>query len=1296
MVNETKADYVRDKSFGDDIRKVDERIASTFDKLKVRWEENRVQILDDSLDTGSLRKKWILPFLEALDLQPNFVASNVKSDSGVEYQIPYKGWDSDYAVPIQMVLSSQDFDAKDKTSRTHSNKSPQDALQQFLNTSNHQWAILINGKKVRVLRDFYHSISKGFLEFDLEGIFETGSSDQFRVLYRVLHRSRFENQYQGDRETEYDDDGNEIEQEDNCILENFHKKSRETGVKVGNKLRDQVIEAIEKLGNGFAETLDPDEFQNGKVKAFYAEILNVIYRFLFLMFAEQKGWLPMRNGIYARTYSINALREMTEKGNFAHDNESDLWEGLKVTFKLVGNGHKFENGESINAFGGQLFSDQKIELLNKLPLRNKFLLSAINRLCYFQLDKLNNRINYANLAIDELGSVYESLLDYEPKLAQRAFTLGKRDINRGEFYLDDRGTDRKTTGSYYTDSRLVAQLIDSALVPVIENAIKDLDSAEEKEKALLNLKVADIACGSGAFICAALEKLGEELAIIRMGDEERPTEDQLREAKRDVLLNCIYGVDLNPMALDLAKFALWITAALPDMPLTFLDHKLKCGNALIGATPELVKKGIPEEAYKAVGNDNSDICAELKKKVKKELAALSKVEEPTVQYGIGFKKNESEELLRLRQKLNQHKQVDTDDVANAEAEYHKLEKLERQFKDWMLADVWTSAFFVEKTDHDQNHYPTNATLESLRESQPVDKVLVERVQRAATEYRFFHYHLEFPEVFNNGGFDCLLGNPPWEKIKLQEKEYFAPIQPSIATARSKTVRSQLIAELEVHSPEVYNDFLEAKHKSEIIGNYLRHSESYVHGNRGDINLYALFAELFFVLLNDRGKSGFIAPPGIATDDTYKGFIKHLIHHNILESFFNFTNRGYLFREVESTMSFALFTFSNCKTTASFNVAAKLWQPEHLKLSGRLYELNGDAVVLLNPNTQNLPIFETEIDAQLLKKIYSTSSILQHEGDESLNSWKIIFGSMFHMTSDSGLFKTSEELIQNGCSLSGNRYLNQETEFLPLYESKLIGQYNHRANTFEGIPEERKYVTRAATNPAKKAELANSNWTILPRYWVSKEDVNDKVPDSWKYDWLLGFRNAINAVADQRSTTMSVIPRYGVGNSLPLVFGDITAQQAMLFIGNFNCFVTDYITRQKASGGNLNFYIVKQLAFIGLDQYPKKTSIRIIENVSKLAVSSNELIPLSKDLGLGNQVFNWSSEKRFQLKCQLDAIYAHLYQLEKDELGYLLETFPIVKRKDLTEYGSFRTKDVILQLFDEFDWVRDEMKKPIKG
>lgn len=1281
LANETKAEYVRDKSFGAEIKKVDDLIASTFEKLRERWEENRTQIIGNHYDNATLRKKWLLPLLEALSYQPVFVASNIKSESGTEYQIPYKGWDSEYAPLIHIIDSVQDFDTKDKHSRTHSNKSPQDCLQQFLNTSHHQWAILINGKKVRLLRDFYHSITKGFLEFDLESIFETANSEQFRVLFRILHSSRFENQYQGKQEIEYDEEGNPIEVEDNCLLENFHKKSRETGVKVGNKLRDQVIEAIEKLGNGFAESLDPDEFQNGNVKDFYAQILNIIYRLLFLMFAEQKGWLPVRNSIYARTYSLNALREMAERINYSHDEENDLWEGLKITFKLVANGYKFKNGDEINAFGGQLFSDKKIAIIKDLSLKNKFLLDAIFRLSYFKFDKLSSRINYANLAIDELGSVYESLLDYEPKLAKESITLNNREIKRGEFYLDDRGTDRKTTGSYYTDSRLVAQLIESALKPVINHALTGKHTIAEKEQALLDLKVADIACGSGAFICAALEKMGEQLALIRMGDEERPTEDQLREAKRDVLLHCIYGVDLNPMALELAKFSLWITASLPDMPLTFLDHKLKCGNSLIGATPDLIKKGIPEEAYKPVGNDNPAVCTELKKKVRREQESLSRVNEPTAQYGIQFKRNETDELLRLREVLNSRKQEEVADVDLAEEEYHQLEKMERKFKDWLMADVWTSAFFIEKTEINLEFYPTNLTLEKLKENQTIKPELIENILKIADHYNFFHYHLEFPEVFEKGGFDCLLGNPPWETVELKTQEYFKISAPFIAKITATNRREEEIEKLQQTNPELYIQYLKEAYKYESYKRFYKFSNSFPLTNDGKINLYSKFTEKILYLSK---ASGIIVQGDIATGFDTKKLFDYLIQKELLSSFHHFHNRGKFF-DIHRDIKFALLTIrqNSVITEFMFNIVSY----DEVNDKNRKINLSKTDITLINPNTKNAPVLRNNEDLRLTKKLYSLPIVCNLN---TTNSWNIQNHRMINGSDDSKYLKLLSDFGQD-INISALSITEGEIEYLPVYESKLIWQFDHRFATYQDVSS--KDVSDSKPRYVQLNEKLSTDFEVLTKDYIQSEVFNDKYADNYTQDWFIIYRNVTGAV-NNRTTVAAIVPKLPVVlNAYILKFEERHSfKEQTCFLANINSFVFDFISRRKIGGSHLPVYVFDQISVVPPLMYSSMLLDKISKNVLNLTYTSSSLSQFAIDLGYNGKPYKWNEKERFQLQCELDAIYAHLYGLEKKEMDYILETFPIVKRKDMAKYGSYRTRETILQLFDEFAWVRGEMKQ----
>jgi hypothetical protein len=1262
LLIETKADYVKSKSFGDDVKKVDEDIATTFELLRERWEEIRSRILEDQYDTTQLRDRWIKPLLSLLGFDPVYIPNNLKNDAGIEYHIPYRGWKADSAPLIHMVHSSTDLDHRDKNNRTHNNKSPHDLLQQYLNTSSHSWAILINGRKIRILRDFYHSITKGFIEFDVEGIFETANTEQFRILYRMLHSSRFVGQYE-----------NQKDEEDSktCLLERFHTLSRETGVKVGDNLRKQVRIAIETLGNGFAENINPDDFNDAKEKKFYSETLNIIYRLLFLLFAEQKGWLPVKNEVYARTYSINALRERAERADYAHDNNEDLWEGLKVTFRLVTKGYTFPNGNSINAFGGQLFSDERIFHI-KSPLKNKHLLKAVDALCFFTDKKLKNKINYATLAIDELGSVYESLLDYEPRLLKENTEINGRNYKRGEFVLDDRSTERKTTGSYYTDSRLVAQLIDSALVPVIENAIKDKTTDDQKRTAILELKVADIACGSGAFLIAALEKMGEYLSLIGKEEGEKPTEQELRQAKREILQNCIYGVDLNPMALELAKFSLWITASMPNFPLSFLDHKLKCGNSLIGATPELIEKGIPVEAFNPVTLDDKAVCSELKKRVKKELEGLSR-KDKGIQTDLDFKvtvistEEEAEQYLHILQS----EQEDAEEVENVMMEYEEVYKALRENTDWKLADTWTAAFFIQKDDL-QKKYPTNITLQNIKQGHPIAEDLESEILALARKYRFFHWHLEYPEVFDKGGFDCILGNPPWERIKLQEKEFFSSKDVAVAKAPTKAIRTKLIKNISANNPRLYEEFQVEKANSEKSALFLTKSGRFPLTGKGDINTYAVFAEQFYNKVNRKGMSGVILPIGIATDKTTSEFFSQIVDEERIHKLLGFENESYIFREVHHAFKFCLLTISGldikCKKPDFIFYCRHFSDLQNLE---KWFSLTKNDFQLLNPNTKNCPVFKNVQDAELLKKIFSFSSIIYNENTGN-NPWKLRYNTLFHMSNDSLLFENEP-----------NKGL------VPLYEAKMMYIFDHKFSTYENATQEQLNV--AILPEVSIQQKQDFNQLPLTRYFVEKEHLTERLYNkSSKY--LVGFRG-ITGTTLTRTLTCSFLPFVATGNSLPILEFDesITAMDKSLFVANLSSFVTDYALRQKMGGNNLNLFIFYQIPVLEKDQYPITVAKKIQESVMRLVYTDYYLKDYAIEMGYYGEPFTWDEEERFQLKCELDAIYGHLYGLTREEFDYILETFPIVKRKDIEKFGTYRTKDTILQLYDEMDWVKEELR-----
>lgn len=1367
---ETRADYVKDASF--EIRRVDEHIAVAFDLLRERWEEIRLQILDEKFDKSQLRDKWLRPLFEYLDYKPFYLKGHLRSETGGEFHLSYRGWEDDTAPIIHMVALDQDLDTKDASNHTHSKKSPHEMLQQFLNTTGHRWAILSNGKKIRLLRDFFHSTTKGFVEFDLVAIFETGidAIDDFKLLFRLLHRTRIENQFQE----------KEGEDEQTCLLETFYRKSQDIGVQIGNHLREQVRQAIELLGNGFTEHLPWQEMEPAEIRELYGEIMNVIYRLLFLMFAEQKGWLPVHHEVYSKTYSVNALRLKAERNDNPEDSYTDLWEGLKITCRLVAKGHSFPNGEIINAFGGQLFSEAKIKRIEPLPLKNKHLLQAIHRLSFFEDQKIRHKINYTTLAIDALGSVYESLLDFEPSIAHDTIVIKNRTLVPGEFFLDDRSSERKTTGSYYTDHRLVAQLINSALVPVIEKAKENKTTKEEQEQAILDLKVCDMACGSGAFLIAALEKIGEYLAQIMKGDEEMPTEEQFRNAKHKALLHCIYGVDLNPMAVELAKFSLWITASMPNMPLSFLDHKLKWGNSLVGATPELIKQGIPQEAYNPHSLDNKEICRELKKRVNQELNSLSKAEEPLAHYSMGLDVSGDFDFLASRYRIIDIEQEDIGQVQAAEEEYLRLAAEERHYKDYLLADCWSAAFFLPSTDHNLENHITNRTLQAIRDNQPVNRIILDKVDQARENHHFFHWHLKFPEVFDKkegkpAGFDCILGNPPWERVKLVEKEFFMTRDLSIANASTASNRNKLINLLEETNKNLFEEYKQACSDAEATAGFLINSGRFPLLGKGDVNTYTVFTENFRNLINPKGRMGVIVPTGIATDDTTKDFFREIVETKTLVSLFDFENRKGLFSDVHRMFRFCLLTIAGASHQNPFDFLFYATDVNHIADEWRHFSLTREELLTINPNTGNCPIFRSKRDSEITKKIYNRFPVLINE-EKGENLWNIGYSRMFDMANDSGLFSTRMELESEGFELTGNHFIKGEETFLPLYEAKMIWHYDHRYGTYEHFDFDNDGSTHLPSPTLN--QYCDPNFEPLPRYWVAEEkmpmlarvpafvlrnfnrnsdndeqtsafleDFNDwrigsylllsdhqKALVYWlkqhpgqksanfnpeifenkavsfplnayelsqlelnenakeiilnrRWKWFIGFRDITNAT-NERTFIASLIPYSAVGHTMPIILHDITIPPTLI-LANLNSIVFDYIVRQKTPSTHLTFFVLKQLPIISKSHYSEIIYEKVIEMSMKLSYTSNSLTPLKEVFSkFYENKPTWNEEERFRLKCELDAIYAQLYKLTRDELDYILETFPITKRKEMEKYGRYRTKETILQLFDQKIWEQE--------
>jgi len=1164
-------------------------------------------------------------------------------------------------------------------------RSPHGLAQEFLNAEDAcLWAVVSNGNQLRLLRDNPSLTRPAYLEVDLERLFREELYPDFAAFWLTCHASRLTPRETGKPET--------------CVLEAWRRQAQETGERALDRLRDGVEQALRELGSGFLEHPGNEtlrrRIESGELsdEAFFQQLLRLVYRCIFLFTAEDRDILHAPEAtaeartLYRDGYGLARLRELAVS-RASYDRHFDLWEGLKVTFRALAGG---EPVLGLPPLGG-LFDPAQCPDLDAARLPNRRLLAAIHALAWFRAGATLTRVNYRDMDTEELGSVYESLLELVPVLRVDATPwafgfLGDPLPGQATAQEKGRGGARKTTGSYYTPDSLVQELIRSALEPVIEQTLEK--NRKNPVAALLSLKIVDPAAGSGHFLLAAARRLAAEVARLQAGADQ-PTEADYRHALREVVAHCIYGVDLNPLAVELCKTALWLETVEPGKPLGFLDAHIRCGNALIGLlNPELLKDGIPDEAYKALTGDDRPTCTQLKK-------ANRAAREGGVQaldFGAGIA-----EAASCSADLDRMPEDTPEQIAEKRAAWEAARASYACRHQREGADLFTAAFFAPKRPDTFETVPTSADLIAWREGGAVRPAVAEAARTLAEEHRFFHWYVEFPEVFARGGFDCVLGNPPWERIKLQEKEFFASRAPEIAAAPNAATRRRMIEALDdppEATPEgvrqamrrLYREFRQAKQAAEAASQFVRTGGRFPLTGVGDVNLYALFAENFLALMNDQSRAGLICPTGIATDDSTKAYFEHITTGRRLAALYDFENREKLFPAVDSRMKFALLTLGSDCAEADFLFFAT--RVDHLRDPRRHFTLSADNIHLLNPNTRTCPVFRSRRDAELTKKIYRRVPVLIDESrGQAGNPWGIRFAAMFHMSNDSGLFRTREQLLEAGASPEGAEWVLADGErYVPLYEAKMVHQFDHR---WAEYAEDGK-TTRDLTD----TDHADPARTTRPRYWVPQNEVDQRLnARNWPRGWLLGWRDITNAT-NERTVIAGVVPRVGVGHTFPLMFveqDDIRLWAALL--ANLNMLVLDYVARQKVGGTHLTYGYLKQFPILPPGAYTPTDLDFIVPRVLELTYTAEDLRPWAEDLGFTGAPFPWNPERRHQLRAELDAYYARLYGLTRDELRYILdpadvegddypsETFRVLKEKEIREFGEYRTRRFVLEAWD---------------
>lgn len=1146
--------------------------------------------------------------------------------------------------------------------------------QEYLNAADGaMWGLASDGLTLRIVRDNASLTRPAWIEADLQRIFTEERYADFAALWLLAHETRFGRPAQP---------GEAQQTVTECALETWRNAGREEGTRAREHLRRGVEDALIALGQGFLAHPGNQALRAAlqcgalSTKNYFNQLLRLVYRLIFLLTVEERGVLhpdgseEKTKALYAAGYSLRRLRERSVKRS-AHDRFSDLWEATKIVLRGV------ESGEprlGLPALGG-IFAKEQCPALDAAKLENRALLLAVFKLSWLREDAGLARVNWRDMGPEELGSVYESLLELVPQITkdgrQFAFATGS----------EAKGNARKTTGSYYTPDSLVQVLLDSALEPVVNDTIAG--HPENPVEALLGLSIVDPACGSGHFLLAAARRLASHVA--RLSANGTPSAAEYRHALRQVVGRCIYGVDLNPMAVELCKVSLWMEAVEPGLPLTFLDSHIQHGNALLGTTPELMANGVPDTAWDPIEGDDKKIASALKKRNKQGAAGQRSFDslwsKPT--------DSEAEVLSRAVAELDAASDANPEALAIKESQWDRILGSAEYRHQKLVADAWCAAFVWPKQPGVLAEVaPTNELWRQLRDGQGQPPALTTKTVGELTEqYRFFHWNLQFPQVFAKGGFDIVLGNPPWDQLQLDAREWFAAHSPEIADARHHAARTKAIAILQSQDPGLFTAYQAASRTNEGGQAFIHGSGRFPRSSNGRLNTAPLFAETVTRISAPTGMAGIIVPTGIATDSFTQEFFRYLVESGRLHSLLSFENEEFLFPSVHHATRFCILSIGGekrCLQVVRCVFFAR--QIGDVSMVERNVLLRPADFVLFNPNTGTSPTFRTNRDAEINRGMYERAGVLLRENQPEGDPWGFKSLLMFMMNTDSSLFRTQSELLADGWSLHGNQFLRKAVVMLPLFEAKMVHYFDHRFGTYDG-------QTQAQSNQGKLPELCaddhlDPDRVTLPDYWVPEEEVVSRIRNRWSRNWLLGWRDVCRST-DQRTLIASLIPLSAVGDKLPLLLPSVATALVPMLYGNLCAFALDYAARQKVGGTSLKQFVLKQLPVLPPETYTKQSpwacgsllSEWLLHRILELTFTAWDIRPFAQDVGYNAPPFRWDPERRFLLRCELDAAFFHLYGLSRDDTDYVMDTFPIVRKNDEKSHGDYRTKRVILEIYD---------------
>ena len=1189
-----------------------------------------------------------------------------------------------------------------------------------------RWGILTDGGVWRLYDQRARPRASTYFEVDLAHLLTAGGDDDLRTFELLFRREAFV--LQPDAATTF--------------LEDALAEGRRYEQQVAQDLSTVVFEsAFPNLVKALVDAGDADLAQVRQAA------LVLLYRLLFVLYAEDRGLLPVNDSRYddygLRRRVRDDIARRTAQGDAFSAHATSYYDHVITLGKLIDAG---DASIGLPPYNGGLFAPTAAPLLEAFRLPDAAFAPIVHGLSHTETAGARGFVNYRDMSVQQLGSIYERLLEREPVCGAQ-----------GEIETRPNPYARKDSGSFYTPQELVDLIVDQTLKPLAEERLQAFeDKARElasdrrpkhqrrdelrrldPAEAVLELKVLDPAMGSGHFLVTAVDFLADYIADLVEkvpavpewldGDDayESPLVERVaairhdilqraREAnwvldeaqlsdqtiiRRMVLKRCIYGVDKNPLTVELAKVSLWLHSFTVGAPLSFLDHHLRCGDSLLGlrvleATGELNRLGGLFASTAIAG-------AEAATAGMQRIEAMSDADVAEVQQSAALFQDVEATTADLRGLLDflcglRWLTAGMRQRQRSAFEAPLVEALGRQPENAYMLLARGPANRSAKSDALLPHSeaPRGAAEESTQA--PFEETWHDAAFIAQRE-GFLHWEVAFPGVWRRweslrpeGGFDAVIGNPPWDQIEQKEVEWFALRDSEVALASTGATRKALIQQrLDANDPLAL-EYTYVRKRATAMRAYARASGHYPLLSGGRINLYSLFVERAMGLVKPDGFVGLLTPSGIYADKTAAHFFKTVSTGGRLAGLLDFENRRLgtglppFFPDVESRQKFCVLILGGARRKFDETACAFfLHDTSAIKNPDRCFTLSPDDFAQVNPNTGTAPVFRNRRDAEITRRIYARHPVLvdRSSGDER-RTWPVRYlQGLFNMTSESHLFRTAVQLEDEGFyPVEGNRWKKGRDLYLPLYQGRMIHQFDHRANSVRVNPESthKPYLSEAVSD----AQHSDPEFLPSSQYYVPQDEVNLNMAEN--LHWTIAYRRSARST-DARTMITSAVPKSGFGDSIFLLMPEnhLTANSACLLIGNLNSVCFDFITRQKIHGTNLSWYLVEQLPVIAPDAYDRRvggvTAADLVrDHVLRLTYTAHDMEPFARDLGYGGPPFTWDEEERRHLRARLDALYFHLYGLDRADAGYILSTFPIVRSHDEAQFdGRYRTKELIL-------------------